>query len=92
MNKLIDNMFLGILIGILVPLIVYSLLLTFFQLFSEENPLRESTMQVIALFVNFPVFRKLLMEYKKDRLGRGMLLSTLVLAGWFIIHNKMLFF
>jgi len=92
MNKLIDNMFLGILIGILVPLTVYGLLLSFFQFFLDENPLRESTMHVIALFVNFPVFRKLLMEYKKDRLGRGMLLSTLVLAAWFIIHNKMLFF
>ena len=85
-------MFLGILIGILVPVFVYALLLSVFHLFLDENPLRESTMQVISLFVNFPVFRKFLMEYKKDRLGRGMLLSTLVLAAWFIIHNKMLFF
>tara|TARA_B110000444_G_C18803366_1_gene578619 strand:+ start:1233 stop:1511 length:279 start_codon:yes stop_codon:yes gene_type:complete len=92
MNKLNDNMFLGILIGILVPVFVYALLLSVFHLFLDENPLRESTMQVISLFVNFPVFRKFLMEYKKDRLGRGMLLSTLVLAAWFIIHNKMLFF
>lgn len=92
MSKIMDNMFLGILLGVLIPVVVYALLLSIFLLFLEENPIRDSTMQVIALFVNFPFFRKILMVYKKDRLGRGMLLSTLVLAAYFIVHNKMLFF
>ena len=90
MDKLKDNMLLGIAIGALVPIVSYAILLTFLGYAFEEIPLRESTMQVISLFVNFPVFRTVLTKYKKDRLGRGMLFSTFVLAIWYIVHHNML--
>jgi len=92
MDKIKDNMLLGVAIGVLVPVVSYTILLIFLEYTLDENPLRESTMQVIALFVNFPLFRTVLTKYKKDRLGRGMLLSTFVLAIWYIVHHNMLAF
>jgi hypothetical protein len=92
MDKLKDNMLLGIVIGALVPFVSYAIILTLLEMIVEKNPLRESTMQVIALFINFPLFRTVLTKYKKDKLGRGMLLSTFVLAFWYIYHHEMLSF
>ena len=92
MDKLKDHMLLGVLIGAVVPVAAYFLLSVILNLVSEENPLRESTMQVIALFVNFPLFRLILVKYKKDRLGRGMLLSTFSFAIWYIVSHEMLVF
>jgi len=90
MNKLKDNILLGILLGLLIPLASYLILFFFLDLTLEEIFLRESTMQVIAIFVNFPVFRNILTKHKKDRLGRGMLLTTFALAFWWIIQNDMI--
>ncbi|MCS5663225.1 MAG: hypothetical protein NZ604_02925 [Flavobacteriales bacterium] len=92
MDKLKDHMLLGVFIGAVVPIISYAILLILLEHVLDENPLRESTMQVIALFVNFPLFRTMLTKYKKDKLGRGMLLSTFVLAIWYIVHHNMLQF
>lgn len=90
MNKLKDNMLLGLFLGVLIPFASYVVLKFVLESTLEENLLRESTMQVIAIFVNFPVFRNVLTKYKKDRLGRGMLLSTFGLALWWIIQNDMI--
>jgi len=92
MDRLKDHLLLGVFIGAVVPVVSYAILLTLLEYILDENPLRESTMQVIALFVNFPLFRRVLTKYKKDRLGRGMLLSTFVLAIWYIVHHNMLVF
>jgi len=92
MDKLKDHMLLGVFIGAVAPIVSYVILLTLLEYTLDENPLRESTMQVIALFVNFPLFRTVLIKYKKDRLGRGMLLSTFLLAFWYIVHHNMLKF
>ena len=92
MHKLKDHLIIGFIIGALVPIVLYAILLTFFEASLRENPLRESTMQVIALFANFPLLRVSLIKYQKDRLGRGILLSTFILAIFFIIHHNMLEF
>jgi hypothetical protein len=92
MDKLKDNVFLGMLLGLIVPMVSYALILSFLDLILTENPLRVSTMQVIAIFINFPIFRMILTKHKKDKLGRGMLLSTFILAAWYIIHHNMLSF
>ena len=92
MHKLKDHLMIGGIIGALVPIVLYAILLTFFEASLRENPLRESTMQVIALFANFPLLRVSLIKYQKDRLGRGILLSTFILAIFFIIHHNMLEF
>lgn len=90
MNKLKDNIILGMLLGLLIPLASYFILYFFLDITLEENFLRDSTMQVIAIFVNFPIFRNILTKHKKDRLGRGMLLTTFALACWWIIQNEMI--
>jgi|TARA_B110000967_G_C18603416_1_gene420388 hypothetical protein len=92
MDKLKDNLLLGLLLGVAVPMVSYALILSLLELTLEHNPLRVSTMQVIAIFINFPIFRNLLTKYKKDKLGRGMLFSTFILAFWYIIHHNMLEF
>lgn len=92
MDKLKDNVFIGIILGALIPMVSYALILSLLELTLNENPLRVSTMQVIAIFINFPIFRNSLTKYKKDKLGRGMLLSTFILAIWYIIHHNMLEF
>ena len=92
MDKLKDNVFIGIILGSLIPMVSYALILSLLELTLNENPLRVSTMQVIAIFINFPIFRNILTKYKKDKLGRGMLLSTFILAIWYIIHHNMLEF
>ena len=92
MNKLKDHMLIGVIVGVLIPNLLYAVLLTFFEYALEENPLRESTIQVIALFANFPLLRITLTKYQKDRLGRGILLSTFVMAIWYIVQHDLLEF
>ena len=92
MDKFKDNILLGVFIGVLVPIFFYKFLLTFLEYSLGENPLRESTMHVIAIFLNFPVIRIFLIKYQKDNIGRGILLSTFIIAIWYIIHHNMLVF
>ena len=92
MNKLKDHMLIGVLVGVLIPIVLYAVLLTFLEYALEENPLRESTIQVIALFANFPLLRITLSKYQKDRLGRGILLTTFVMAIWYIVQHDLLEF
>ena len=90
MNKLKDHLLIGVVLGVLIPIVLYAVLLTFLEYALEENPLRESTIQVIALFANFPLLRITLTKYQKDRLGRGILLSTFVMALWYIVQHNLL--
>ena len=92
MNKLKDHMLIGVVLGVLIPIVLYAVLLNFLECMLVENTLRESTLQVIALFANFPLLRITLTKYQKDRLGRGILLSTFVLAIWYIVQHNLLEF
>ena len=92
MNKLKDNILTGVLVGVFIPIVLYVVLLTFLEYMFVGNPLRESTLQVIALFANFPLLRITLTKYQKDRLGRGILLSTFVMAIWYIVQHNLLEF
>ena len=92
MNKLKDHMLIGVLLGVLIPIVLYVVLLTFLECMLVENPLRESTLQVIALFANFPLLKMALTKYQKDRLGRGILLSTFVMAILYIVQHNLLEF
>ena len=92
MNKLKDHMLIGVLVGVFIPVVMYSVLLTFLESMLVENTLRESTLQVIALFANFPLLRMALTKYQKDHLGRGILLSTFALAIWYIVQHNLLEF
>ena len=90
MNKLKDHILMGVLVGALIPVVLYAVLLTVLEYMLVENPLRESTLQVIVLFANFPLLRITLTKYQKDRFGRGILLSTFVMAIWYIVQHDLL--
>ena len=92
MNKLKDHMFIGVVLGVLIPIVLYAVLLTFLECMLVDNPLRESTLQVIALFANFPLLRITLTKYQKDCLGRGILLSTFVMAILYVVQHNLLEF
>ena len=92
MNKLKDHILIGVVLGVLIPIVLYAVLLTFLECMLVENTLRESTLQVIALFANFPLLRITLTKYQKERLGRGILLSTFVMAIWYIVQHNLLEF
>ena len=92
MNKLKDYMLIGVIVGTLIPLVLYAVLLTFLEYVMVDNFLRESTLQVIALFANFPLLKMALTKYQKDRLGRGILLSTFVMAILYIVQHNLLEF
>ena len=92
MNKLKDHILIGVVLGVLIPIVLYAVLLTFLESMLVENTLRESTLQVIALFANFPLLRMALTKYQKDHLGRGILLSTFVMAIWYIVQHNLLEF
>ena len=92
MNKLKDYMLIGVIVGALIPLVLYAVLLTFLEYMLVDNLLRESTLQVIALFANFPLLKMVLTKYQKDRLGRGILLSTFVMAILYIVQHNLLEF
>ena len=92
MNKLKDYMLIGVTVGALIPLVLYAVLLTFLEYMLVDNLLRESTLQVIALFANFPLLKMALTKYQKDRLGRGILLSTFVMAILYIVQHNLLEF
>ena len=90
MNKLKDHMLIGVLLGVLIPVVLYAVLLIFLKCMLVKNPLEDSTLHVIALFANFPLLRITLTKYQKDRIGRGILLSTFVMAIWYIVHHNLL--
>ena len=92
MNKLKDHILIGVVLGVLIPIVLYAVLLTFLEYILVDNLLRESTLQVIALFANFPLLRITLTKYQKERLGRGILLSTFVMAIWYIVQHNLLEF
>ena len=85
-------MLIGVLVGAIIPVVFYSVLLTFLEYMLVDNLLRESTLQVIALFANFPLLKMALTKYQKDRLGRGILLSTFVMAILYIVQHNLLEF
>ena len=85
-------MLIGVVLGVFIPIVLYAVLLIFLECMLVENPLRESTIQVIALFANFPLLRITLTKYQKDFLGRGILLSTFVMAILYIIQHNLLEF
>ena len=82
-----DNMWLGIGIGIVVPILIYFLLKVIAILSGKEQFLQNETMQLVAIFVNLLPFRYYLVRVKADRTGRGILLITMLMALVYFYFN-----
>ena len=85
MNKINDNFIVGIFLGLICPVIV-----CFFLNILIKNILRESTIHVICLMINFPLLRIFLINYEKDKLGRGILFISFILTAIFIFKHDMI--
>ncbi|MBC8147806.1 MAG: hypothetical protein H8E98_07470 [Bacteroidetes bacterium] len=75
-----DSFKLGIAIGIISPLVIYAILYFVAAYFKILPHLKESTLQLIAIFINMFLLRYYLLKVKYDKTGRGVLLATFVLA------------
>ena len=80
-----DNMVLGIILGIVLPAAIYGLLHLFSHyVLSAGNDgmpmIKTSTIRLIAIFTNLLSLRYYLLRLKFDYTGRGILLSTMILA------------
>jgi len=80
-----DNMILGIVLGLIIPAAIYGLLHVFTQYVLSSGPdgmpiIKTSTLRLIAIFINLITLRYYLLRLKFDATGRGILLSTMILA------------
>lgn len=78
-----DSMILGIVMGLLIPVAAFGILYGLNMLAKgifHIAPLRIPTIVVASIFINALVFRYYLINLKKDLTGRGILLSTFILA------------
>lgn len=84
-----DSWTLGIILGIVVPLITFGILwLIMMQLgpiSAGRYWLKESTIMLLAIFTNLFTFRYYMVNLRYDRTGRGILLVTFVMAAVFFV-------
>ena len=86
-----NSMWFGILIGILMPLVVYALLYGVLYLYlhftGTESFFDESKLQLIAPVINLFIIRYYFVNKKYDDTGRGLLLVTFVyVIAYFVIN------
>ncbi len=89
LNK--DNFLLGLLIGLLLPVIAYFLVILILNLAGQAEGLlytpRPKIPFLVAIISNLLPFRFYMVSKKKDRTGRGILLVTFIMVlGFFIIN------
>ncbi|MCF8299027.1 MAG: hypothetical protein K9J13_15875 [Saprospiraceae bacterium] len=75
-----DSFKFGIAIGIILPLVIYAILYFIAFYFKILPYLKESTLQLIAIFINMFLLRYYLLKVKFDKSGRGVMFATFVLA------------
>ncbi|MFT5970577.1 MAG: hypothetical protein ACI8ZO_001091 [Flavobacteriales bacterium] len=77
-----NNMWFGIIIGAVLPIISYLIIELLLSLANNES-FRESTQQVVSITANVFLFRMYMVKWHKDETGKGILLATLVYAAIF---------
>ena len=77
-----DNFFFGTFLGLLLPSILFFFggLLKTEALFSFDD----STIYVVSCLINLPVFRIFMINFNKEKTGRGILFSTFLLMFYFL--------
>lgn len=89
-----DSIWLGLLIGIIFPGILFGVLFTLSTLFAPEGKdylIKLPTIILISIFPNLFSLRYYLVKLKYDRTGRGILLVTFIFAiAYFAIYLKLI--
>ena len=77
-----DNFFIGFFLGLFLPLILFFLA----GFFKEESRflLDDSTLYFISCIINLPIFRILIINFNKEKTGRGVLFSTFLLLFFYL--------
>lgn len=79
-----DNFFIGIIIGIITPFVVY--LIVHFGLFLAENILQKQELmntlskQILSIVPNLLIFRYYFVKLKFEKTGRSILLATFIIV------------
>ena len=89
-----DSLVLGIVLGIVLPLITFGVLYaisTFFAPIGKNFLIKLSTVILLSVIPNLLTLRHYLLKLKLDKTGRGVLLVTFILAiGYFVAYLKVL--
>ena len=87
-----DQLWLGIVLGILLPVLVFGILFLIAKCCApvgKELLIPMSTVLLVSIFTNLFTMRYYLVKLKYDRTGRGILLVTFLLAiAYFILFDK----
>lgn len=78
-----DSMYLGLVIGIFFPAILFGILYGISEIFAPEGKeylIKLPTLMLVSIFPNLFTLRYYLKKLKYDRTGRGILLVTFVYA------------
>lgn len=89
MNWKKDHLGYGIVLGLIVPAVIYFILVGLTSLFGTE--LRDSTNELISIFAALPLFRYFIVNLGAEKTGRGMLLVIFVYAIFFCIREFNMF-
>lgn len=86
-----DSFWLGILLGLVLPGILYLILhyinISIENKVSNRPYLTDSMVQILSLIINLLMMRYYLIRLKADKTGRGILLVTFVAGILFFIFN-----
>ena len=88
-----DQMWLGVVLGLLLPAVVFGLLYLVARCCApvgKELLIPMSTVLLVSIFTNLFTMRYYLVKLKYDRTGRGILLVTFLMAiAYFLLFDKM---
>lgn len=85
-----DNIYFGLLLGLLLPGILFGLLYLLNESLAAktldgEPPVSLSSLGLVAIFLNMFIMRLYLVSWKMEKTGRGILAMTFVLGIVFVL-------
>ena len=83
-----DSAILGLFIGVLIPIIFYSLQKEIIPLVLGRS-FSTASMQLFALVLNLPFFRYYLMNLKYEKTGKGIFFATFIYGLIWIVINHL---
>ena len=79
-----DNFFFGAFLGLFLPILLFFL----GRLLKTETnfDFDDSTIYVVSCIINLPIFRVYMINFDKEKTGRGMLFSTFLLMFYYLFE------
>jgi hypothetical protein len=87
-----DNIAFGVLIGLVLPILIFGLLWFISLLIKAEGvwarPFQSENMMLLSVMLNLIPMRIYLVKYRFDKTGRGVLLITFLLVAAYFIYRR----